>query len=280
MGKALIVYGYYDEKDHYGALLDAIKQQLLEQDFDVEVANTFTFAKQHLANNEHGAEADTADWFRGQRTEENQALIKEEQDKILAATHIVFVYPIWWDTVPPMMGHWLSEVFRSVSFRVGSEDGKPQPNWGGERQAMIITTAGFNQEIQRDNFKKMLPQHNLDSLAHVLNTLSLDTLMNLGKTFPVTTALTYSGIPLTEQFHYCGTNLGDDPELLEQTRQAVVKFAKGMLEPEVKPLLLSGGYAGKAQASIEKQQEEVKDSLINPEKKTGLEQEKHTSRRY
>ncbi|MBS0286356.1 MAG: NAD(P)H-dependent oxidoreductase [Proteobacteria bacterium] len=250
MSKALIVYGYYDEADHYGVLLTAAKKQLSESGVsEIEVVNTFEFTKKHLQNNKHDFTAPTAEWFRGHRTPENEALIKAEQDKITSATHIIFLYPIWWETLPPYMMHWVSEVFRSVSFRVG-QGGEINPQWIGDRKVMIITTAGFSQEVRRDCFKKSLPLNNIKELEGK-DPSEIDKLMTMAQTYPLMMALQYSGLSYSDQLHISGVDKGDQPEVVAQVEQGIKTFigpeAKVELKDqkeemaESKVLLLSGG---------------------------------------
>ncbi|MBI2791183.1 MAG: NAD(P)H-dependent oxidoreductase [Gammaproteobacteria bacterium] len=253
MSKALIVYGYYDEDDHYGAILKTIKEELMRSGINkIDVINTFAFTKKHLGNNKQDFSASTADWFRGHRTVENEALIKEDQDKVLNATHIIFAYPIWWESLPPFMMTWVSEVFRSVSFRVDGE-GRPNPRWGGDHKVMIITTAGFSQEVRRENFEKLLPSQNLESLKEE-GIVQTDKLITLAQTYPLVMALNYAGLQLTKQCHICGVEKGDEPKVLSAVEEGVKSFIKpvvaksddskldliALLEPQ-NSLLLSGG---------------------------------------
>ncbi len=225
MSKALIVYGYYDEADHYGELLDAVKTQLRNSGIDqIDVVNTFSFTKNHLNNNTQDLAAPTAEWFRGHRTKENEALIKAEQDKILDSTHIVFLYPIWWESLPHYMLTWVSEVFRSVSFRVG-KGGEIDPQWIGDRKVMIITTAGFNQDVRREYFEKLLTQNGLSLLKEKSNT-KIERFMNLSQTYPLMTALNYSGLKFSDQLHLCGVSKGNEPHVLAAAREGIKAFLK------------------------------------------------------
>jgi putative NADPH-quinone reductase len=259
MSKALIIYGYYDEKDHYGELLDAIKAQLEKAHFEsVEVINTFGFSKGHLSNNEKDFTASTADWYRGLRTSENDALIKEQQNKILAATHLVFVFPIWWESLPPFMMSWVSEVFRSVSFRVDNT-GRPNPQWGGNRKVMILTTAGFNETVRRENFARLLPTRNLQEIQD--NPGLMDKIIQLSQTYPLTMALNYAGLTVTEEAHICGVDKGNEPSVISQVEKSVQAFIKAVSKSEdpvllaSSPLLLSGGpgkvYAASSTPGVE-----------------------------
>ncbi len=288
MSKALIVYGYYDDKDHYGVLVDAVKDQLKTCGIDeVEVTNTFTFAKKHAQNNSQDFSAQTADWYRGHRTPENAALIKSEQDKILNSTHIIFLYPIWWESLPYYMLSWISEVFRSVSFRVGA-GGQINPQWMGDRKVMIMTTAGFDQTVRREYFEKNLTEQMRAQFKDKTDQ-EVAVFMNLAQTYPLMTALGYSGLGFTEQCHICGVKNGDDPKVLSAAREGIKTF----LEPKVtktpvevkdtetespvqssKLLLLSGGPRADASTlkELSAKSEAGANDEINPpvsDKKTG-----------
>ncbi len=253
MSKALIVYGYYDEKDHYGVLLDAVKDQLKLSGVDeVEVTNTFTFAKEYAKNNTQDFSAPTAEWYRGHRNPENVALIKSEQDKILNSTHIIFIYPIWWESLPYYALSWVSEVFRSVSFRIG-EGGQINPQWMGDRKVMIMTTAGFDQTTRKEYFEKMLPKNNLAQLKEKSDD-EIASFMNMAQTYPLMTALGYSGLGFTEQCHICSVNKADDPRVLSAAREGIKSFLETKVKEAIaevtesespkqpsRPLLLSGG---------------------------------------
>lgn len=225
MSKALIVYGYYDEADHYGELLEAVKYELKSNGIEeIDVVNTFAFTQNHLKNNEQDLAAPTAEWFRGHRTPENEALIKAEQDKVLDSTHIVFLYPIWWESLPHYMLTWVSEVFRSVSFRV-NKGGSIDPQWIGDRKVMIITTAGFNQDVRREYFEKLLTQNGLTFLNEKSSS-EIEKFMNMSQTYPLMTALNYSGLKFSEQLHICGVSKGNEPHVLSAAKEGIKAFLK------------------------------------------------------
>ncbi|MGD9592702.1 MAG: NAD(P)H-dependent oxidoreductase [Candidatus Berkiella sp.] len=232
MARALIVYGYYDETDHFGELLAGVKAQLIQGGIqEIDHSNTFSFTQKHLQNNEQDLSAPTAQWFRGHRTKENEALIKAEQDKVLAATHIIFLYPIWWESLPHYMSTWVSEVFRSVSFRVGA-GGDINPQWIGDRKVMIISTAGFSQELRQENFEKQLPARSL-ALLKEKTPEEIIKFMELAQTYPLKTALQYSGLAFSEELHISDVKKVDE-QVVAKVKAGVEKFIQSTLQE--KPL--------------------------------------------
>lgn len=217
MSKALIIYGYYDERDHFGTMLDTTKRGLEKSGItDYEVINTFEFTRKHLANNPVDLAASTAEWFRGHRTPENEELIKQQQEKILSSTHLIFIYPIWWESLPHYMVSWLSEVFRSVSFRI-NDAGQPIGQWGENRQALIMTTAGFSEAVRIENFKKATPSNAFTAYNKIKRQ------MELCQTYSLTTALQYAGIKKTQELHISEVKQVDD-NIAKQVEKAVKNF--------------------------------------------------------
>jgi putative NADPH-quinone reductase len=284
MSKALIVYGYYDENDRYGEILKTITAELSQNGItEIDVVNTFSFTQQHLSNNKQDFSAATADWYRGLRTPDNEKLIKKGQEQILGANHIIFVYPIWWESLPPYMMTWVSEVFRSVSFRVDG-DGKPNPRWGGDRKVMIITTAGFSQEVRRETFEKLLPSQSLNSLKEKGNE-EKDKFIALAQAYPLVMALNYAGLQIDEQLHLCGVDKGDEPTVLSAVQKSVTAFVKpaafieisktnvvdDVLAPSPEPLLLSGGPQEQISVALEPEPEsKLQTSVLHEKKKLSI----------
>ncbi len=152
---------------------------------------------------------------------------------------------------------WVSEVFRSVSFRV-NKGGQIDPQWIGDRKVMIITTAGFNQDVRREYFEKLLTQNGLTFLNEKSSS-EIEKFMNMSQTYPLMTALNYSGLKFSQQLHICGVSKANEPHVVHAATEGIKAFLKpapiekkeeviidkerdlvSSLEPP-KTLLLSGG---------------------------------------
>jgi len=75
-------------------------------------------------------------------TETPPEFVKDGQEKILAADHIVFLYPLWLGTMPALMKAWLEHVLRP-NFAFDIDSG---PGWTANlkgRSARVVVTMGM-----------------------------------------------------------------------------------------------------------------------------------------
>lgn len=69
--------------------------------------------------------------------------LKKAQNNIVWAEHIVFVYPIWWGTMPALMKGFIDRVFvPGFAFKFDKPGVFPQGRFMKGKSARVITTAG------------------------------------------------------------------------------------------------------------------------------------------
>jgi putative NADPH-quinone reductase len=74
--------------------------------------------------------------------ETDLAFVKDSQEKILAADHLVFVYPLWLGDVPAVLKAWLEQVLRpGFALKINRSGWNPALLSG--RSARVIVTMGM-----------------------------------------------------------------------------------------------------------------------------------------
>lgn len=97
--KILLINGHPDAESYNSALADAYLKGAMQTDADIKVINLRELA--FNPNLQYG--------YR-QRTELEPDLL-EAQELILWAGHLVWVYPVWWGSVPAIMKGFIDRVF-------------------------------------------------------------------------------------------------------------------------------------------------------------------------
>jgi putative NADPH-quinone reductase len=97
-----------------------------------------------------------ADFVQGEGPE----VIKQAQQSIQSAQHLVIIYPLWLGTMPAYLKAFLEQVFRPGFSAIKTPDEKPWERLISEKTAHIVITMGTPEIIYRSYF-----------LAHGVNSL-------------------------------------------------------------------------------------------------------------
>ena len=80
--------------------------------------------------------------------------IKQYQDYLKDADHLVLVFPIWWNVMPARLKGWMDKVLLpGFAF---TTDQVPSPLLGHIKQASIFTTTGSPDEYHRKEYNNAL----------------------------------------------------------------------------------------------------------------------------
>jgi putative NADPH-quinone reductase len=89
-----------------------------------------------------------ADFVQGEAPE----VIKQAQQLIQSAQHLVFIYPLWLGTMPAYLKAFLEQVFRPGFAAIETTDEKPWERQVSEKTAHIVVTMGMHEIIYSSYF--------------------------------------------------------------------------------------------------------------------------------
>lgn len=127
----LIIYSHPNDESLNHHFLNTVTEILQAQDHEIRIRDLY-----HFDFNPVLSLQDLKDQRSGQLSED----IKEEQEHILWADHITFIYPIWWTGMPAIMKGFIDRVF-SYGFAYRYDQGIQKGLLKGKR-ATIINTHG------------------------------------------------------------------------------------------------------------------------------------------
>ncbi|WP_100074564.1 NAD(P)H-dependent oxidoreductase [Chryseobacterium camelliae] len=127
----LIIYSHPNDESLNHHFLNTVTEILQTQNHEIRIRDLY-----HLDFNPVLSRQDLKDQRSGQLSEN----IKEEQEHILWADHITFIYPIWWTGMPAIMKGFIDRVF-SYGFAYRYDQGIQKGLLKGKR-ATIINTHG------------------------------------------------------------------------------------------------------------------------------------------
>lgn len=135
----LIIYAHFDRTGHNGEVLRTVESYARERDIPYEVLDLYGM------NFDPFLRAEDME-VRGKS--ENDAQVREIQEKILAEREFVFIHPTWWGNVPAILKGFYDRVFSAgFAFRY-KPNGLPERLLRG-RRALVITTTGGPWFFQR-----------------------------------------------------------------------------------------------------------------------------------
>ncbi|MFW6230411.1 MAG: NAD(P)H-dependent oxidoreductase [Nanoarchaeota archaeon] len=131
--ETLVVYAHPKTPGHNATILGNVKKKLEALDKDYEVLDLYEMKYDPVL---HEKEHYTA----GNRNVSDQN--KKIQNKIKDATHLIFIYPLWWDSMPAILKGFFDRVFVSgFSFNFGPH-GIPIQHLKGKRAVTFVTQGG------------------------------------------------------------------------------------------------------------------------------------------
>lgn len=131
--KLLIVFSHPKEQSLNSAILHRVKQGAQEGQHDVRVRDLYALNFNPVLSQD---ELDHSD---GKVAED----VKYEQEQILWADVLIFIYPIWWYDRPAILKGWIDRVF-TFGFAYGPS---PQGIVGllAPKKALVFQTAGSDE---------------------------------------------------------------------------------------------------------------------------------------
>ncbi len=191
--KVLIVFTHPNPNSFNHALLESISEGLKQAGHEVKIKDLYQEKFDPILKAE-----DLAQLQQGITPEK----IAKEQDQLLWADSLIFIYPLWWFDRPAMLKGWFDIVLTNgLAFEYSSEGVKGLLK---HKKALVIITAGGSEQYFKDN----------DALQLIHR--------------PVTDGtLSFCGInDVSHQIHYDIASLSDADrqEILKQTRQTGIDF--------------------------------------------------------
>lgn len=128
--KALIIYAHPATGGHNEEMLKATKKQLVKRKINFETIDLYKIKYDPvLHENEHpNAKKPVV-------SNQNKAI----QKKIKKAGLLVFIYPVWWSTMPAIMKGFFDKVF-SAGFAFKYRGKMPEPLLKGKKALVFITS--------------------------------------------------------------------------------------------------------------------------------------------
>lgn len=146
--RALVVYAHPEPTSFTAALKDTAVQTLSAAGHRVEVSDLYAEGFNPVAGRHDFKSAADPDRFHYQteqlhasRTGGFAADVLREQDRLLRADVLIFVFPLWWGGMPAILKGWFDRV---CAYGVAYADGKRfgQGYFLGRRAILGITTGG------------------------------------------------------------------------------------------------------------------------------------------
>jgi len=189
----LIVFTHPNQQSFNHALLESITAGLKESGHEVRIKDLYQ---------ENFNPILSADDLNSLHAGEIPPNIAKEQEQLLWADGLVFIYPLWWFDRPAMLKGWFDIVLTNgLAFEYSSEGVKGLLK---HKKALVIITAGGSEEYFKDN----------DALQLIHR--------------PVTDGtLSFCGIKdVSHQIYYDISNLSDDERtaILDTTKQTGIEF--------------------------------------------------------
>jgi NAD(P)H dehydrogenase (quinone) len=136
--KTLIIYAHPHTKGHNGVILENVKRLLKQRGEKTTIIDLYkTQFNPVLSADELSTKYNT---FVSKQTTRFQDLIKQ-------STHIIFIYPTWWQNVPAILKGFIDKIFRD-GFSADFSKRIPTPLLKGKR-AVLITTVGESKFVAR-----------------------------------------------------------------------------------------------------------------------------------
>lgn len=133
--KHLIIYAHPNQDSLNGQVKQCIEATLKQYEHQVAVRDLYQLEFDPVLSMED---------MKGQRNGNVNTLIEKEQEYILWADVVTFIYPIWWTGMPAIMKGYIDRVF-SYGFAYRYDQGIQKGLLTG-KQAIILNTHGKSHE--------------------------------------------------------------------------------------------------------------------------------------
>lgn len=144
--KTLIIYTHPNPKSFNHSILLAVQDELLRKGHEIRIRDLYS----EPFNPVLGA-TDFIAFSQGLIPDD----IRREQQELLWADHLVFIYPVWWFERPALLKGWIDRVFSNgFAFTYGPQGAKGLLH---HKKALVLQTAGnTEQELKQDNVLELL----------------------------------------------------------------------------------------------------------------------------
>jgi NAD(P)H dehydrogenase (quinone) len=130
MTNTLIIYAHPETKGHCSAILEEVTANLKQKSADFEVIDLYKIKYDPILHEEE------------LYTSENHNVSKENkifQEKISAAEHLIFIYPVWWADMPAILKGFFDRILTS-GFAYKYVNGMPKGLLNGKTATAFITS--------------------------------------------------------------------------------------------------------------------------------------------
>jgi NAD(P)H dehydrogenase (quinone) len=167
--KILVIYAHPDSEGHCSAILSEVKQHLDQETSDYEIIDLYKMNYDPVLKGKE---------LYGVKSTELSDVNKELQEKVSKADKLIFIYPIWWNSMPAILKGFFDRVFTSgFAFKYGPmipskirthllrypfvtrfDYGVPIPLLKGKKAAVFLTTGAPKIAffITGNRFKKLI----------------------------------------------------------------------------------------------------------------------------
>lgn len=144
--KTLIVYAHPRKESFCQGILETAVATLTANGHEVKVRDLCEMGFDPVLKAEETIHIKNGEFIRD--LEEPLADVKVEQELIIEADLLLYIFPIWWNSMPAIMKGYVDRVFSHGFFY--NMDGSPDPRLI-DKQAYMISTTGQPQESSDSN---------------------------------------------------------------------------------------------------------------------------------
>src|SRR5690606_9459869 len=148
--KTLIVIAHPKSDSFNHAIKETLIASLEEQNHLVKVRDLYALGFDPVLSKEELTRYDSL-------TGEVPADVKAEQNEILWADQLIFIYPTWWWSMPAIMKGYFDRVF-VPRFAFSVEEEGPNGLLKGKKALIIQTTGSDKAYMEENNLEKMVKQ--------------------------------------------------------------------------------------------------------------------------
>lgn len=133
MSKYLIIYAHPTHDGHHGYFLKILTEKLQAQKADFEIVDLYDLKYDPILS--------ATELYASGEKKKVDAQNKIFQDKITAASRLVFIYPTWWQNMPAILKGFVDRVFVS-GFGFVYHNGLPVGLLKNKKAAIFSATGG------------------------------------------------------------------------------------------------------------------------------------------
>ncbi len=127
---ALIVHAHPHQESFNYAIVAEIEDKLVAKNYEVKIVNVYDLDMPLYLTNEE---------YKNMATPVSSSTVQKQQALITAADLLVFVYPVWWGSMPGLL-HGYFEKFYTINFACKFDDHGHNIGLLHDKKAIIIDT--------------------------------------------------------------------------------------------------------------------------------------------